>query len=149
MGWLLAQVNVGHTLHPLDDPRMQGFVRRLAEINGDADGAPGFVWRLQSEAGDATGIAVSADPSFIINLSVWHSVEELARFVYRSEHREVMALRRQWFRRHDGPYQCLWWIPETHRPTPEEALERLALLTREGATAVAFTFKQPFPQPDG
>lgn len=148
MGWLLAQVNVGHVLHPLDDPRMQGFVERLAAINGDADGAPGFVWRLQDAAGDATGIAVSDDPSLIVNLSVWRSVEELARFVYQSEHRAVMALRRQWFRPHDGPYQCLWWIAETHRPDPAEALARLALLTRAGASAVAFTFRRPFPQPE-
>jgi hypothetical protein len=147
MGWLLAQVNVGHTLHPLDDPRMQGFVERMARTNGDADQAPGFVWRLQSEAGDATGLAVSDDPSFIINLSGWRSVEELARFVYRSEHRAVMALRRQWFRRHEGPYQCLWWVPELHRPAPAEALERLALMTRDGPTKAAFTFRQPFPPP--
>ena len=41
-------------LAPLDEPIMDGFVARVAEINALADQSPGFVWRLQTEQGDAT-----------------------------------------------------------------------------------------------
>ena len=39
---------------------MGGFVSRLDEINAEADKAPGFVWRLQTDEGNAT--AVVPDP---------------------------------------------------------------------------------------
>ncbi|MFC3226896.1 DUF3291 domain-containing protein [Marinibaculum pumilum] len=145
--WQIAQLNVGHVLYPVEDPRMAGFTDRLDEINALADAAPGFVWRLQSDSGNATDILVSDDPSFLVNMSVWENVEDLFRFVYRTAHQGVMAGRRQWFARPDGPYQVLWWVPAGHRPTAEEALERLKLLEREGPSPFAFTFKKAFPPP--
>lgn len=145
--WQIAQINVGRILHPLDDPRMAGFTGRLDEINALADAAPGFVWRLQGEGGNATDIAVGDDPAFIVNLSVWTDLEALFAFVYRSDHRAVMAGRRQWFARPQGAYQALWWVPTGHRPTPQEGLERLALLERDGPGPQAFTFRRTFPPP--
>jgi hypothetical protein len=50
----IAQVNVGQIKAPLEDQVMAGFVARLDEINALADSSPGFVWRLQSSAGNAT-----------------------------------------------------------------------------------------------
>jgi len=47
----LAQLNIGRVLWPPDDPRMAGFMGRLDELNKLADESPGFVWRLQTEAG--------------------------------------------------------------------------------------------------
>src|SRR4030095_5135546 len=44
--------------------------------------APGTVWRLQDEAGNATGIQVTDDPLYIVNLTVWESIETLADFAY-------------------------------------------------------------------
>jgi hypothetical protein len=44
----IAQINIGRTVAPLDDPQLAGFVERLAEINALADRSPGFVWRLQT-----------------------------------------------------------------------------------------------------
>lgn len=145
--WHIAQINVGHVLHPVDDPRMEGFTDRLDEINALADAAPGFVWRLQSDSGNATDILVSNDPSFLINMSVWADLDALFRFVYRTSHQGVMAGRRQWFARPQGVYQALWWLPAGHLPTPQEGLERLRLLERDGPTADAFTFKKSFPPP--
>ena len=54
--WHIAQVNIALLRAPLDAPELEGFVSMLAPINALADSSPGFVWRLQSEAGDATGI---------------------------------------------------------------------------------------------
>ena len=46
----LAQLNIARAVAPLDDPLMDGFVTRLAEINGLAERSPGFVWRLTDVA---------------------------------------------------------------------------------------------------
>ena len=91
---------------------------RLDAVNALADDSPGFVWRLQSDSGNATDIDVGGDPLFIVNLSVWESVEALSKFVYRTAHRDVMIRRREWFERPHGPYQALWWVPAGHRPLP-------------------------------
>jgi hypothetical protein len=88
------------------------------------------------------------DPSILVNVSVWESLESLAAFVYTSVHRPVMGRRRQWFARFDGPYTALWWVPHGHTPGVEEAKERIEHLRAHGATAFAFTFKSLFPAPD-
>ena len=62
-------------------------MHNLAAINVVADVAPGFVWRLQDEAGNATGIEVTDDDLSVINLSVWESVADLEAYVYHSVHR--------------------------------------------------------------
>ena len=56
MEYLLAQVNIGRLLEPLDSPRLAGFVAALDQVNAAADAAPGFVWRLQTEDGNATSV---------------------------------------------------------------------------------------------
>ena len=42
----------------------------------------------------------------------------------------------------------LWWVPAGHRPSVQEAAERLALLREQGASAQAFSFRQAFAAPD-
>ena len=64
-----------------------------------ADASPGFVWRLQTEAGDATSLQPYDDERIIVNLSVWQTPEHLKQFVYRSAHAEVMRQRKSWFER--------------------------------------------------
>lgn len=146
--WQLAQINVGTTQFPTDDERLAGFMNRLDAVNALADDSPGFVWRLQSESGNATDIDVGGDPLFIVNMSVWTSIDALYEFVYRTAHRDVMIRRREWFERPEGAYQALWWVPEGHQPAPEEGLERLEVLRREGPSPVAFNFQTSYPAPD-
>ncbi len=145
----LAQVNIAHMLAPLDDPLMAGFVEQLDTINALADASPGFVWRFQSVEGNATSVRAYDDPRILFNMSVWESLEALTAYVYASAHRPVMQRRRQWFARSDSPYMALWWAPRGHRPGVEEAKERLDSLRAHGPTPFAFTFKTPFPTPDG
>jgi len=146
--WHLAQLNVARAQAPLEDPKLAEFVARLDEINALAEASPGFVWRLQSDSGNATDIQVTDDPRFIINLSVWVSREALFDFVYRSDHTQVMTKRRQWFDKLDEPHMVLWWVPAGRRPDAREALERLESLQSHGPTPRAFTFRQPFPAPE-
>ncbi len=147
MEWELAQVNIGRLVAPEGDPRVQDFFVNLDRINALADATPGFVWRLQTEAGNATAFQPTADPLLIVNLSVWRDADALFDFVYRSQHTPVMARRRQFFERFDGAYQALWWVPAGHRPSIDEALAKLWHLERFGPTQWAFTFKARFPRP--
>lgn len=144
----LAQLNIARLLAPLDSPQLAGFVGRLAEINALADAAPGFVWRFQTEDGDATAVRPFDDEWLLVNFSVWTGPEALHAFVYRTQHVEVMRQRREWFEHLEQPYLVLWWVPEGHLPTVAEAIGRLEQLRREGPGPAAFTFRERFPAPD-
>jgi hypothetical protein len=146
--WEIAQLNVGRATAPLDSPVMAGFMDRLAEINALAEATPGFVWRLQGDNGNNTGLRVSDDPRFIVNLTVWRSIDELWAYTYRSEHSTVFRRRYEWFERRATPGMVLWWQPAGTIPTVAEALARLHLLAERGPTVEAFTFKQRFAAPD-
>ncbi len=140
----LAQVNIGIIRGPIDSPIMAGFVARLDEINALADAAPGFVWRLQTEEGNATSLHVFENEFMLINMSVWESVEALYTYVYQSTHAELIKGRKDWFEKMETPILTLWWIPAGHIPTPEEAKQRLEHLEQHGLTPLAFTFKERF-----
>ena len=144
----LAQVNIALPREPLDTPLLAEFVAQLDVVNARADGAPGFVWRLQTEDGDATGIRAFGDDRLVVNMSTWESLEALRAFVYGdAAHLAVLRRRREWFERMES-FQVLWWIPAGRRPTIAEAEERLALLRARGPSPDAFTFRRHFPPPD-
>jgi hypothetical protein len=147
-GYHLAQVNIALPLEPLDSARLRDFVAQLASVNAVADSTPGFVWRLQTEDGDATGIRGFGDDALIVNLSVWASLEALRGFVFESRaHVDVLRRRREWFERMAEAFTALWWVPQGHLPSVAEAEERLALLRSLGPSDLAFTFKRHFPPP--
>jgi hypothetical protein len=148
--WQLAQVNIGKFRAPIDDPIMAGFKNQLDPINALADATPGFVWRLQTEDGNATAVRPDdQDPLMAINMSVWESIESLQQYVYKSDHVAPLRDRKQWFQKIDGPILALWWITAGHIPTVAEAMARLAHLKQHGPTPEAFTFRAPFPAPGG
>ena len=146
-GWHIAQINVGRLVAAPSDPAVRPFFDALDRINALADASPGFVWRLQDEAGNATSIQVSPDPLFIINMSVWTDADALFAFVYRSAHTPEMARRREYFGRWEGAFQALWWVPAGSVPSINDGLSRLWHLDRFGPSEHAFTFKARFPQP--
>jgi len=134
----VAQLNVGRLSAPLDDPSIDDFRMNLSRINSLAEVSPGFVWRLQDESGDATGIKPFGDELEIINLTVWESVEALADFTYRSAHVQLLRRRRDFFEAPNQPILCLWWIPQGTIPTVEDAIARLEHLRAHGPTPMAF-----------
>jgi hypothetical protein len=123
---------------------MKGFIDRLDEINGIADNSPGFIWRLQTEEGDATAIQAFDDPLLLVNLSVWEDVDSLKSFVYKSLHVELIQDRDAWFKKMQESHQALWWISKGHIPSVEEAKEKLGYLQANGPSEVAFTFSKSF-----
>ena len=144
----LAQLNIGVIKGPIDSPVMADFVANLDRINALAERTPGFVWRLQTEDGNATAIRPYEDERVAVNMSVWRDVESLSRYVYSSAHVEIMRRRREWFEKMDQAFLVLWWVPRGHRPAIEEAKARLEMLRAKGPTAEAFTFRQAFAPPD-
>lgn len=140
----LAQLNIARLRYPIDAPETQGFVVELEPVNALADEAPGFVWRLQTDDGDATSIRLFEDDLMIVNLSLWESLESWRDFVFSGRHLDVMRKRRAWFERMAAAYSVMWWVPAGHVPTPDEAVQRLELLRESGPTPQAFTMRQAF-----
>ena len=132
---------------PLYSPVVAGFVAARDPVNALADAAPGSVWRLKTDEGDATSIRVFADDQILVNLSVWESPEDLADFVYRSGHKDVLRHRRQWADCFDGVQSAMRWIRAETIPEPSDVVARLECLGRVGPSEYAFTFQSPFEAP--
>jgi hypothetical protein len=176
MTFHLAQLNVGRLLHLLDHPQIKEFMDGLDHINALAEQSPGFVWRLQTESGNATDVhhPWSQDPFALVNLSVWKSAEDLRNFVYRSGHLDYYLKRSDWFEKPDQAHYGLWWVPEGHIPSLnaqrarrappklsgtgsrrapfcacllDEARGRLEHYRAHGASPHAFRFGKLFPAP--
>lgn len=145
--WHLAQLNVGRMVAPVTAPEVAEFMAALDPINALADASPGFVWRLQTEGGNATDIHAFDDELMLLNMSVWESIEALRAFTYSSAHVGILARRREWFERLAVAHLVLWWVPAGVIPNVDEAIERLEALRRDGPTPAAFTFRTPF-EPD-
>ena len=143
--WHLAEINVGRLRAAIDDPSLADFVAQLEPVNRLADASPGFVWRLASEPGSAVPYHhAPGDDRLIVNMSVWTSVEALIAYVYRGDHGAVYRARSRWFEPPEHVPFALWWVPEGHRPSLSEGLERLEELRRHGPTRRAFTLKHRF-----
>ena len=151
----LVQLNVATLQHPLDDSRIADFVNALPIVNDAGEQSPGYVWRLQSESGDATDIKVFDDPLVIVNLTVWESLESLKQFAYRGIHRDFFRRRAEWFVP-GSTRTALWWTPAGSLPTTDHAKRRLQFIDVFGASPYAFEMGQTQPalvfepaQPDG
>ncbi|WP_381794148.1 DUF3291 domain-containing protein [Streptomyces niveus] len=140
----LAQVNIARLKHPLDSVELKGFVDALDPVNAVADASDGFVWRLQSDTGNATDVPVFGDEWLIMNLTVWRDVDALTAFMYQGRHRELLARRFEWFERVEEAMTALWWVEAGVRPTARDAELRLLSLREHGPTAHAFTLRKTF-----
>lgn len=140
----LAELNIAQLRAPLNDPSIQEFVENLPPINALADQSPGFVWRLQTEDGDATSLRAFEDDLIIVNLSVWESVDALRAYVYQSQHVDFLRRKKEWFDKLGSVHFVMWWVPAGHIPTVAEAKAKLEHLAAHGDTPAAFTFRKVF-----
>src|SRR5271168_4523192 len=127
-GYEIAQLNIGIIRGPMDSPVMDEFAANLQRINALAEASPGFVWRLQTEAGDATAIRPFEDANMLVNMSVWRDVESLNQYVYRSAHVDIMRRRKEWFERMREALFSAVVGAAGHRPSIAEALAKLDVL---------------------
>ncbi len=95
----------------------------------------------------AFGWDVAGSHGVIVNLTTWQSVEALAGFVFSVRHLEIMRQRRQWFHQAAEATTALWWVPSGHRPSTEEAEDRVRQLRGHGPSADSFTLRKPYPAP--
>jgi ribosomal protein S18 acetylase RimI-like enzyme len=137
----LAQLNIATLRHPIDDPRVADFVDALPLVNGAGERSPGYVWRLQSDTGDATDIQVFEDPLVIVNLTLWESLEALKTFAYRGVHRDFFRRRAEWFVE-GSSRTALWWLPAGILPTTDGAKRRLDFIDAFGVSPYAFEMGQ-------
>ncbi|HEX5376943.1 MAG TPA: DUF3291 domain-containing protein [Phenylobacterium sp.] len=147
-GYHLAQFNVATLKRPLESPESAPFREALDHINALAEAQAGFVWRATGQGFDSAEPTAGQDPLYIVNLSVWESAEALAAFAYRTEHREYVRRRGEWFEPREGPSFVLWWIPAGEIPTGAEGERRLAGLAADGPGAHAFDFRTRIAPPD-
>jgi hypothetical protein len=148
----LAQVNIGRLVAPTDSATLKDFMDGLDSVNALADAAPGFVWRLQTDEGNATAVQAfewdaGTSAGVIINMSVWSDVAALTTFIYDDAHRAFLKRRREWFHKMDEAFTALWWVPAGSIPSTEDAEDRIRQLRANGPTPYAFTLREHFPAP--
>lgn len=149
----LAQVNVSRLLAPLDSALLAPFVEALDEVNAEGDSALGFIWRLQTEAGNATDVEgfgwdAAGSHGVIVNLTTWTDTQLLSDFIFSGNHLAIMRRRREWFHPVVEATTALWWVPAGSRPTVGEAEDRVRHLRQNGPTERAFTLRRHYPAPD-
>jgi len=137
----LAELNIGRLIAPTDDPRVAEFMNNLDRVNGLGKCMPGFVWMMEGSGEPGTGnteAKIDGDPQFVSNLTVWENLESLETFVYNTLHSKFMDRKAEWFEVLGKQHFVIWWVEEGHRPSLEEALEKLAYRERHGDSDVAF-----------
>lgn len=137
----LAQLNVGRLVAETDDPRVAEFMAALDRVNGLGKRMLGFVWMMEGSGEPGTGnteTKIGGDPRFVSNLTVWESVSALEHFVWNTVHRQFYERRTEWFEVLGDRHLVMWWVPEGHRPSLEEGLDRLAHLRAHGESDHAF-----------
>ncbi len=147
MHYHLAQLNISPMKAALDSPIMADFVANLDRINALAESSAGFVWRLQTNDGNATALRPFGE-NILVNMSVWQDVETLSAYAYQSAHVAFVRRRKEWFERMPVSSVVLWWLPAGHKPTLEDARERLEYLRQSGPSPWAFTAQHAFSAPD-
>ena len=137
----LAELNIGRLVAPTDDPRVAEFVGALDRVNGLGKRMPGFVWMMEGSGEPGTGNTennIGDDPQFVANLTVWENVTALENFVWNTVHRQFFERRAEWFEVLGEMHFVMWWVEEGHRPSLDEALERLDHLRENGNSDYAF-----------
>ena len=148
----MAEANIARMREPLDSPRLADFVAALDPVYVVADAAPGFVWRLHTEDGNATAVhAFEWDrrqrwrPGQHVGLGVGRGARRvrLRRCAPAGPPAPPRSGSSGWRRRRPrcGGYRAV-------TPTTGEAEERAIHLRESGPTAYAFTLKEHFLPPD-
>jgi hypothetical protein len=123
----LVHANVALARGPLDSEVMREFVEQVDEINGVAHLSPGFI--CQPTPPDI-GTIFKGD--FLLNVSVWESIETLRAFSCSGKHAEALD------------NYILFWYPAGEVPTEIEIKRRIDYLAAHGATPYGFNFEQSF-----
>ena len=137
----LAELKIGRLVAPTDDPRVVEFMNNLDNINGLGKRMPRFVWMMEGSGEPGTGnteTKIDGGPQFVTNLTVWEDLPSLETFVFKTLHAKFMDRKTEWFEVLTQQHFVMWWVEEGHRPSLDEALERLHYRKEHGNTQDAF-----------
>jgi hypothetical protein len=135
----IAQFNFARLLRPIDDDANKGFRDGSEVINRLAARSAGVVWVFESTGPNGTmDQPIWNDPLISINMSVWKNLSTLEYFVYNTLHKSFLQRSENWFASGSGPNMVLWWVPQDHIPTIDEAMDRLSMLKSDGSSERAF-----------
>jgi hypothetical protein len=135
----LVHANLATARGSFDDPIMEGFVDRIDEIDSLAQSWPGFV--AQPALPDE---GLFYPEPFLLNVSVWESMESLRQFTYTGQHAAMLKQREEWFLQSDRPAYVLYWSLVSVAPSEKEIKDRIEHLQLHGSTPYAFTFAEPY-----
>ncbi|NGN97540.1 DUF3291 domain-containing protein [Grimontia sp. S25] len=144
----LAELNISIAKANIDDPLLKDFVDNIPSVNSTAESSRGYVWRFKDSYSKVLSYRLFGNPNTLINLSVWESADALKQFMFKTHHVGIMKRRNEWFEKPNSHNFVMWWIPEGHIPSLEEAKERLEHLREHGESEYAFTFRQFFEPSD-
>ncbi len=139
----MATLNNAKKLAPKGDPIMHGFFDKIDGINRLGDTSDGFLWRY-NEDGNPLDSTLFGGANYIVNFSVWESINHLKNFTYESAHGAVYRRKKEWFEKLTVPSMVLWYIEEGHIPTQKEASEKLLAIQRFAPKPEHFDFKNLF-----
>lgn len=140
-GTHIAELNIGRLIAPTDDPRVADFMNALDMVNSLGKRMPGFVWMMEGSGEPGTGNtenSIGDDPQMVANMTVWEDVKSLEHFVFNTVHKKFYDRREEWFQVLGGQHFVMWYVEAGHKPTLDEALERLAYKERHGDSDYAF-----------
>lgn len=135
----LIHANIALMRDEFDSQQMSGFVSQMEVVGEIASQSPGFVAQpYPADSGDVY------NGRYLLNLSIWESVESLRAFTYAGRHAEFLKRRLEWFQKIDKPTYVLFWFPVGQVPSELEVSRRIQALTELGPTTYAFDFKHNF-----
>jgi len=123
---------------------MAEFIDNLAFVNDLAERSRDLCGAMRMTAGSAIETRpFASDPRMAINLSVWTASRRSSGLFGRRCNKRFYGRRHEWFERMDERYFVMWWVPAEHRPTVQEAVERLRHLRQHGPSDHAFGWESP------
>ncbi|MBN9888096.1 DUF3291 domain-containing protein [Salipiger abyssi] len=141
-GHHLAEFNLGVLKYDWDDPRVKDFVDGIGRVNAIAQRSAGFVWMMDGDEMESEQLApegvLGGNPRLASTLSVWEDAAHLEHFVWNTVHKQFYDRKAEWYDAVDAVRLVMWWVPEGHRPTTTEAMERFRHLEAHGDSEFAF-----------
>jgi Domain of unknown function (DUF3291) len=137
----VASFNIGAIRYPFTDARMAEFTSNLERINQLGDKSRGFVWRRPPT--DDTDFCEQrfGNRQMLLNLTVWETVEDLDRFVWKTIHKQFFNRRTEWFLESSEPSFVMWWVAPGRIPSIDEAADRLTSLRSAGESEQCFGWR--------
>ena len=143
----LAEFNIGTLKYDWDDPRVADFQNNLDRVYDIARRSPGYIWHLEGDEMETAQLdpdgPLGGNPRTASTLSVWKDVESLHAFTFNTVHKQFYDRKGEWYDPDQGLRFVMWWVPQGHRPTVEEAMERFHHLENHGNTDTAFGWGYP------